>query len=52
METLSFKVVDFKGPYNAIFGRPCYANFMAVPYYAYLKLKMPGPRVIMVSGNF
>ena len=40
-ETLSFEVVDFEGPYNAIFERPCYANFMAVPSYAYLKLKMP-----------
>ena len=29
-ETLSFKVVDFLGPYNTIFGRPCYAKFMAV----------------------
>ncbi|XP_066391652.1 uncharacterized protein [Miscanthus floridulus] len=41
------------GPYSTIFGRPCYAKFMAVPNYAYLKLKMHNPRsVIMVSGNF
>jgi hypothetical protein len=52
METLSFEVVDFKGPYNTIFRRPCYAKFMAVPSYAYLKLKMLGPRVMMVLGNF
>jgi hypothetical protein len=52
-KTLSFEVDDFQGPYSAIFGRPCYANFMAVSNYAYLKLKMPGPRgVITVSGNF
>jgi hypothetical protein len=30
-----------------------HAKFMAVPNYAYLKLKMPGPRgVIIVYGNF
>ena len=29
-----------------------FANFNAVPHYAYLKLKMPGPRgVITISGN-
>jgi hypothetical protein len=28
--------------YHAILGRPAYAIFMAVPYYAYLKLKMSG----------
>ena len=52
-ETLSFEVVDFQGPYSAIFWRPCYTKFMAVPNYAYLKLKMLGPHgVITVSGNF
>jgi hypothetical protein len=52
-ETLSFEVVDFQGPYSAIFGRPCYSKFMVVPNYAYLKLKMLGPRdMITVSGNF
>ncbi|XP_066324414.1 uncharacterized protein [Miscanthus floridulus] len=52
-ETLSFEVVDFEGPYHTIFGRPCYAKFMAVPNYAYLKLKVTGPcGVITISGNF
>jgi hypothetical protein len=52
-EILSFEVVDLQGPYNALFGRLCYAMFMAVPNYAYLKLKMLGPyNVITVSGNF
>ena len=52
-ETLSFEVVDFQGPYNAIFGRPCYAKFMVIPNYAYLKLKVLGLCcVIMMSGNF
>jgi hypothetical protein len=48
-KTLSFEVADFQGPYSAIFGRPCYAKFMAVPNYTYLKLKMLRPHgVIMV----
>ena len=52
-EILSFEVVDFLGPCSAIFGRLCYAKFMAVLNYAYLKLKMSGPRgVITMSRNF
>jgi hypothetical protein len=43
-EILSFEVVDFRGPYSAIFGRPCYAKFMAVPNYAYPKLKVTSTR--------
>ena len=41
-EVLTFKVVDFPGSYHAILGQPCYAKFMAIPNYTYLKLKMPG----------
>jgi hypothetical protein len=52
-ETLTIEVVDFEGPYHAIFRRPCYAKFMVVPNYAYLKLKMPGLcGVITITGNF
>ena len=52
-ETLDFKVADWKYQYHDILGRPAFARFMAVPHYAYLKLKMPGPRgVITVSGSF
>ena len=43
-ETLTFEVVGFPGTFHAIFGRPCYAKFMAIPNYTYLKLKMSGPR--------
>jgi hypothetical protein len=39
---LAFKVVDFSGPYHIIMGWPCYVKFMAIPSYAYLKLKIPG----------
>jgi hypothetical protein len=42
MEMLTFEIADFLGAYHAILGRPCYAKFMAVPNYTYLKLKMPG----------
>jgi hypothetical protein len=52
-ETLTFEVVDWKGAYHAILGRPAYSKFMVVPNYTYLKLKLPGPnRVITVSGSF
>jgi hypothetical protein len=48
-----FKVVDISSPYHALLGRPALAKFMAVPHYAYLKMKLPGPRgVITVSGSF
>jgi hypothetical protein len=32
-------------------GRPCYAKFMAVSNYTYLKLKMPGPNRIITVGS-
>ena len=48
METLTFEVVGFHGTYHAILGRPCYAKFMSVPNYTNLKLKMPGPRGVMI----
>ena len=41
-KVLTFKMVDFLGSYHTILGRPCYAKFMAIPNYIYLKLKMPG----------
>jgi hypothetical protein len=50
-ETLPFKVVGFRGAYHAILGRSCYAKFMAVPNYTYLKMKMPGPKGIITVGS-
>jgi hypothetical protein len=38
-----FEVVDFSGPYHIILGLPCYVKFMAIPNYAYCKLKISGP---------
>jgi hypothetical protein len=49
-ETLTFKVVGFRGTYHAVLGRPCYAKFMAVPNYTYLKLKMSGPNGVITVG--
>ena len=51
METLTFKVVGFHGTYHAILGRPCYAKFVFVPNYIYLKLKMPGPCGVITIGT-
>jgi hypothetical protein len=41
-EKLEFEVVDWESQYHAILGRPAFAQFIAVPHYAYLKLNMPG----------
>jgi hypothetical protein len=49
-ETLTFEVVGFRGTYHAVLGRPCYAKFMAIPNYTYLKLKMPGPNGVITVG--
>jgi hypothetical protein len=50
-ETLTFEVVGFRGAYHAIHGRSCYANFMAVPNYTYLKMKMSRPKVVITVGS-
>jgi hypothetical protein len=52
-EPIWFEVVDISSPYHALLGCPALAKFMVVPHYAYLKMKLPGPRgMIMVSGSF
>jgi hypothetical protein len=51
-EKLEFEVMDWPSQYHAILGRPAFAKFMAVPHYAYLTLKIPGPKgTITVQGN-
>jgi hypothetical protein len=50
-ETLTFEVVGFRGSYHAILGRPCYAKFMAIPNYTYLKMKMSGPNGVITVGS-
>ena len=49
-EVLTFEVVGFRGAYHAILGRPCYAKFIAVPNYTYLKMKMPGSKGVIIVG--
>jgi hypothetical protein len=50
-ETLTFEVVGFRGTYHAVLGRSCYAKFMVVPNYTYLKLKMSGPNGTITVGS-
>ena len=51
-EELIFDIVPFRSGYHALLGRITFAKFNVVPHYAYLKLKMPGPRgVITVHEN-
>ncbi|XP_020153320.1 uncharacterized protein [Aegilops tauschii subsp. strangulata] len=39
--------------YHALLGRPALAKFMAVPHYAYLKMKLPGPKgLITITGDY
>ena len=51
-ERLTFHVAPFRSGYQALLRRTGFARFNAIPYYAFLKLKMPGPHgIITVSGN-
>jgi hypothetical protein len=52
-EPIWFEVVDLNSPCHALLGRPALAKFMVVPHYAYLKMKLPGPRgVITITGCY
>ena len=52
VEELIFDIVPFRSGYHALLGRSAFAKFHAVPHYAYMKLKMPGPNgVITINGN-
>jgi hypothetical protein len=45
--------MDWPSQYHAILGLPAFPKFMAVPHYAYLMLKIPGPKgTITVQGSF
>ena len=51
-EELIFDIVPFRSGYHTLLGRTAFARFSAVPHYAYIKIKMPGPRgVITVNEN-
>ncbi|SPT18305.1 unnamed protein product [Triticum aestivum] len=52
-EAIWFEVVDLESPYHALRGQPALAKFMAVPHYAYLKMKMPGTKgIITVARDY
>jgi hypothetical protein len=52
-EPIWFEVVDLNSPYHVMLGRPALAKFMAIPHYAYLKMKLPGPHgVITITGCY
>jgi hypothetical protein len=45
-------VANFETAYNTFLGRPALTKFMVIPHYAYLVLKIPGPRgVISIKGD-
>ena len=48
-EVLIFDIVPFRSGYHALLRRTMFARFNAVPHYAYLKLKMPGPRGVITE---
>jgi hypothetical protein len=45
-------VADFETAYNSFLGWPALTKFMAIPHYAYMVIKMPGPHgVISIRGD-
>ena len=49
---LTFDIVPFHSGYHTLLEWTAFARFNAVPHYAYLKLKMPGPcGFITINGN-
>ena len=51
-EKLTFHIAPFISRYQALLGREAFARFNAIPHYASLTLKMPGPRgMISLKGN-
>ena len=51
-EKLTFHIAPFKSSHQALLGREAFARFNAIPHYASLTLKMPGPRgIILLQGN-
>ena len=46
-EHLTFHIAPFQSGYQALLGREAFVRFNAIPHYASLTLKMPGPRGII-----
>ena len=52
-ESIWFEVVDLESPYHALLGRPALAQFMVVPHFAYLKMKMPSSKgILTITGDY
>jgi hypothetical protein len=52
-ENLEFEVIDWPSQYHVILGRPAFSRFMAIPHYAYLKLRMPASKgPLTICGSF
>ena len=46
-------MVGLESPYHALLGRPALSKFMAVPHYAYLKMKMPSTKgILTITGYY
>ena len=51
-ENLTFHIAPFQSGYQALLRHEAFAHFNAIPHYASLMLKMPGPHgIITVNGN-
>ena len=51
-EHLTFHIASFQSGYQALLGREAFARFNAIPHYASLTLKIPGPHgIIIVHGD-
>jgi hypothetical protein len=51
-KNIQCEVANFETAYNAFMGRQSLTKFMAIPNYAYLVLKVPGPcGVISIRGD-
>ena len=51
-KNLTFHIAPFQSGHQALLGREAFARFNAIPHYASLTLKMPGPRgTISLKGN-
>ena len=51
-KNLTFHIAPFQSSYQAQLGREAFARFNAIPHYASITLKMPGPRgIITMNGN-
>ena len=51
-EKLTCHIAPFVSRYQALLGREAFARFNAIPHYASLTLKMPGPKgIISLQGN-